>query len=729
MTADSKTNFNAAVELLFDYLFALREERKSPREQVELLLEFCNTDKTNQLFRYGPVYTQHWLIALRDFHVTDIDSMKLLDRALSGFVNEAPNDISSKAAEHLLNLGNEVASIETPTLETKKAKAQTIWHLFLLCQKDKVFGHKLGTLAIEQIADMPELQDAVARSATFRVLYSFSEQPSTKDDGDLLFRDVVAVSKIIHSTKNLADLTNASGIFGELALRCSTENALEAQKGLVESAQLVNGNEKLLATLNLQLASAYINCGQLHQAETILLKQKNGLKPIGGLCLAECFRRQRKFVEADKLATELTLSNPSFDTQYPSFYKAMAKAIHAQSLIDQRKYALAVPLLTAADRWFNSDVARDRMEIRNFSFVESTLPNENKVLANLALVYGKLGRKVDEQKAKKVLAEVEATNTRNSLLSEKTALEQLAALQNGEQERSFNQTKRVIDIITASEKNAEMKVKMILDYAEVLIKTGKVVSANMCLQAGANTKLVSSIDQNLQLRISIDRVLLAEARGDLNQASSLIKDLQRDNSLQSSESQLRIAEAEARLSLLNGDFEQAEHKSRPLESALGNMSTKAERDHELSQRDKFVREHSYAIMDRVISLNQVQKFNMSARLARLLLLLRSNDHLETDAAANLAYAYSQTKHKGLADAFTQEAEFKNFENYYHSTSRYLIDAKEKLAALREASNPVRARRYRAEAKEIREQLDKNNSSDSSNKSMSSNSKTVSLKGD
>ncbi|MBA3860328.1 MAG: hypothetical protein C0507_25760, partial [Cyanobacteria bacterium PR.3.49] len=61
-------------------------------------------------------------------------------------------------------------------------------------------------------------------------------------------------------------------------------------------------------------------------------------------------------------------------------------------------------------------------------------------------------------------------------------------------------------------------------------------------------------------------------------------------------------------------------------------------------------------------------------------------------------------HKGLSDACAQEAAFKDFSSISLAPSRYMADAKDKLAQLSERrNNTVRAKRYRAEAQAMRTQ--------------------------
>lgn len=694
-------------ELIFDYLYALKTEGKSAKEQLELLTKICDQGKSSQQFRYGPVYVQHWLIPLSELHVNDLDSMKVLDRALSTFVQATPLEVPRQAAERLWKLGCEVEKVETDTTETKKVKVLTIWHLALLTQKDKVFGRKLGTMALEHMANFVDTPAVERRDAIFRTMYGYSENPRTKYDGDLLYRNVFAIAKILKNSKDLDDIANTGFIYYQLALRCAPKAALVAQKEIADSAKLSKPNETITNSIYLQLAAAYLGDQQISKAEKVLQEIRHPSSLVK-LLVADCFCRQRKYLETEKLTKNLELISSTLDVQYPNQIIAAAKAIRAQSYVDQKKYASALPLLVSADQWFSGN-AYDNVVIREHPYLEKILPSEANILSNLVLVYDKLGRKQDKRRTAETLSKVQRDNQRKTLLKERDELLTLAARPEKDSERTFDEAKRYIEIVRNLEESAKSRTTQILEYAELLIAYGKENSAELCLNNLMNESLsAENSDPESRLRLAVDRIFIAEAKGDLATADSISKALPESNEKISLDNQLRVSEAKARLSILNGKFEQAELSSRLVESVMEQTSNDA-REHSESNRDKYVRQHQLALLDRVQTLNHVHKFKEAAKLSRL--LLRTNqwplDHIGADAAANLAYAYSQDGHLGLAATFRQEAEYKGFGSYYLPPSRYLADAKMRLADLAATkSNPIRAERYRAEAREIRDQTQK-----------------------
>lgn len=710
-----KVDIYETMELLFDYLSVLKEEGKTPKERIEALLAMYEPDPVNKgLFKHGPIMAQHWFEVLKDFHVDDVDSMNLLYRALSTFKESTPQFISSKDAESLLNLGQEVSKVETPSREARKIKALTLRHLALLEQKDKEFGRPLGVLALEQMAETGETPDVERRDAIFRVLYSyFANKPNSPDDGDLLFRDVIAAAKIVRQSKNKYDIQHLDTIYNELRLRCNNEQALAAQKDVVDAALLAKVDERSLHVMLLELSCAYLNAGRLEEAEDVLSKIQKSV-PLAGLLLSQCLLKQQKYVAAEKVAQQVANAQFPVDVKYPSFYIATADAICAASLIGQKKYEAALPLLLNADRWFSRALAQENAEIHEFAFAVSLLPSDNSVLSDLALTYDKLGQKEKAQKTKLTWSKLKLEKERIALAVEKDALINAALQDSGETRTAIKNAKRLVEISPALEKQPDKRAELILSYAESLIKNGNLESAQFCLDAlagnessPAGTANLTNLSPHIRTRLLADRIMLAEERADLASANALMKELL-STPTASPSNDLRMSEVDARLSLLSGDFEQAEAKSRALEAAVDATSKSLPLQVQPSQQDNFVSEHQEAILDRVQALNRLRKYSQAARLARLLLLVTNNklfNRTGSDSAANLAFAYANDGHKGMGETFEQEAAYKNTSSLPLAPSRYMVDAKEILAALSEArSNPIRARRYRAEAQEMRRQL-------------------------
>lgn len=696
--SESRLNWTEANELIFDYLFLLKEEKKTPEERLKALQAICGNSSNGNQFQYNQILATHSMEVLRDFSVTDMHALKELHTALAP-LEETPQRISSKEAQCILRLGKEVLNVPTPTPETQRIKASTILHLFLLAQQDIDFGRQLGTMALEEMANCENAPENERRTAIYRPLISYRQRRTSKEDADLLYRNVLAASKIVRQSKNKCLLPELPGIYNEIYKRCSSENALNAQQALVDAANFVNADEKTMHELLLQMACAYIMSGQVGDAEKVLSQQLTNRTPIDNLCLAECLRRQKKYEALEILTEKLAKAQYPSDVQFPSLYVAMANAIRAQALIEQKKYARALPLLIAADAWFSNGVAIDNMELRNNIYIERLLPSEVSVLSNLALVYEKLARNKDALRIRQTLIKAKEDKARYNFSAEKSELENFTSHEAENSLATIRNAKQFIQVCNQAEKSSKKRAELILNYAESLIGYGNSETAQICIDALSGNEYLTGLGHSLRLRLLIDRILIAEDRNDLKLAALLLKELEKHPRTGSSET-LRISEVEARYALLAGDFEMAEVKSKPIEIALDAGSAKPSVQYQDSERDKIVNANFAAILDRVQVLNQLEKYSQAARLARLLLTSSNNSFSRTGpaAAANLAFAYAHQGHSGLAEAFEQEAVFKNQSLPTTGRSRYEIDTKKKLAALCELrDNTIRARRYKAEA--------------------------------
>lgn len=693
-------------ELVSDYIFLLREEGKSPAQCIESVLRLCKYDDVNKQFRIGPVFGEHWLSAFKGFSVSDLDSMTLLHRALSTLVSSSPQWIPRQSAEMLLKLAQQVNEIDSPTKEAQKLKTQTIWKLALIAQSDKEFGRQLGTLALEQMAKCSDISEGERRDALFRVTLSYSEtHPLEAKDGDLEFRNVMAAAKILKSSKNKYDFEHLTSVYNQLRRRCTKEQTLIAQERLANAAETLNVEDKSRSIVLLQLGCAYFRAGKFDKAEEVFSKQAQ--KPIAQVCLAESLRKQKKYTKADQLLQKLAKTRFSFDLRYPSLYIGMANALRAQIFLDQQNYQKALPFLLAADTWFSNGVAQDNIDMRDFSFVDEVVPNDLTVLSNLELVYTKLGKKVDSQRISQIIAKVKREREINQLSVERDALI-LAAQKGGDTDSAVAQAKRVVEVYRVLEKDPTKRASLELDYAESLLRHSKTKSAEECIKALQQpTHHSVQLDFAIRKRIDIDEILIAEERGHTTKARTLLKVLAEKNQPQTLDISLRMSEAEARLALLTKDYVAAETKSRIVETTLAAQSKEGPKDYIASARDKFVNEHNEAIVDRIQALNQLQNYKQAAKLARVLLVSNNsyNDRVGADAAAQLAFSYSQDGHDGLARSMQHDAAYRNRASFPMEPSRYEADSKETLAILCEKQeNLIRSRRYRSEAKDIREKL-------------------------
>ncbi|PZM77787.1 MAG: hypothetical protein DKT66_26275 [Candidatus Melainabacteria bacterium] len=707
--SSSPQNLEDSVDLVFDYIFALKEENKSPTELIKAILPLCKKDESNRVYRLGPVLAQHWLVALNDFSVDAPESMTLLNRALATIVDYPPHILSPDSVQTLLRFAKEIEELKTPNDELQKTRVSTLRQLVIMARANKECSQKIGTLALEQIAaiDSTAVKESEWRDVISQVIGSYtSEYPRSKNNGDLLFRDAIAIAAIAARTNN--KYLQLHYLYNELFRRCTNVEALEAQLTLVDAAKQLKIDDNTLHKMFVQLACAYLRAGKPQQAEEVLTKQIQAQNPIDVLLLVECLRKQGKFSYADKLCQKLATSKLSFQIMYPSSFVAMANAVRAEILIEQKNYQVALPLLISADSWFSNAVSHENRNVQELIFMDDLVPNEISVLSNLALTYEKLGRKSDVQRIKLTLSEVKKQSKLAILFVERDFL--VSDAKAGiDSETSQNQARRMVEILEFIETDLSKREKLILDYAESLVRHGKSKSAIACIEAAEKSGIIKN-STKMGTRFRALRIFIAEEREDLTGASQLLKDLPSANGQSLSDDSLRIAELEARLALLTRDYPLAETKSRPLEVAIDSSSKFHPNGHQDSKRDQFVSEHSEAILDRVLTLNQLHDYKGAARLARLLLLIPNQyDRTGASSAANLALAYANDGHKGLADAALHEAQFKDRGSFPFAPSRYEIDAKEKLAVLSEMKdNPLRARRYRAEAEEVREQLDRNN---------------------
>jgi hypothetical protein len=715
LQSTEQTDFEDTVDLVFDYIFALKEEKKTPSERINAILPLCRKDESNSVYRFGPVIAEHWLVALNDFKITDVDSLKLLDNALATIDEHPPQSLSENAAQNLLNWTRDAEKVATLNKEQQKTKVLLLTKLARIAQANKNCGREIGTIAVERLAEFNDtkLINSQVQNMISQIIASYtSEIPRGTSDGKLLFRDALAIAKLSAQTKNQY-LVQLDNIYFDLFRRCSKTEALTAQKALVDAAKLSKVEEKTLHILLLQLACAYLRAGNSQQAEAVLTKQIKTLNPIDKLLLAACYRRQGKYAMANKICQLISLGQLSYQIQCPRAFIALADAIRAEVFIAKKNYWSALPLLIAADSWFGNAVSHENRDMHELLFFDNLVPDEISVLTNLALVYEKLGRKGDVVRINKILSNTKTQSYLARLSYEKEFLKN-EVLVRQKPEKSQQQAIRMMEVLRVLEVDSDKRIKMLLDYAESLVRQGKTTSAEVCFETIEKEGAIKN-DLKKQTKLLALRALSAEERADIPTATKLLKDLSSAKYFKSAETALIISEIETRLALLLTDYQLAELTSRPLETSLEAQSTLRSNDGQESKRDQFVNEHREAMLDRVCALNQLKNYKQAAKLARLILLTNIRyDRTGTDCAANLAYAYLNDGHKGLADAALCEAKFNDRARSVLSPSRYELDAKEKLASLYDQqNNPLRARRYRAEAKEIREQLDKNNSSQSS----------------
>ncbi|MBA3857775.1 MAG: hypothetical protein C0507_12780, partial [Cyanobacteria bacterium PR.3.49] len=621
---NQKGNWTETVELIFDYLFLLKEEGKTSKERVEALLALYEPDPVNKgLFKFSAVSCAHWLMVLKDFHVENFDDIRLLNQALAKFVDAGIQNVPSQDSAWLLNLGRSVLKVEASSKDALKVKVSTLRQLALLTQKDKYVGRQLGVNALEQMADCGDVSEYERRDLISRVFLSYTgEQPGGNDDGDLLFRDVIAAAKIVHQTKSRYDFSNLDGIYNEVCRRCTDEQALAAQRVLVEEAHLVGLDGEPLHALLLQLTNALLSAGRLDEAVDVLSKQIKKPQPIDNLVLSACLLKQSKYAAAEKLAHQVAVTRFPINEKYPSHYVAMASAIRAHALIEQRNYFGAIELLIHADSWFSKSLARQHEETEGkYPFFKDLLPSDTSILSDLAMVYEKTGRKSKADRTRQALAKLKLEKERNSLAVETNALTQFASSESGETLATVKNAKRFIGICPQFEKVPEKRLQLILGYIEALIRSGKLISAQMCIDACSGAAYAPTNSQpKFRARIIVDNILLKIEKDNLVEANELMKGFLADAEAKAAIDDLRFAEVDARLSLLSGDYARAESKSRVLQAALDACPEVPSIEYHSSPRDELVTLHPEAILDRAQILNHLKKYSQAAKLSRLLLL-------------------------------------------------------------------------------------------------------------
>ena len=192
--------------------------------------------------------------------------------------------------------------------------------------------------------------------------------------------------------------------------------------------------------------------------------------------------------------------------------------------------------------------------------------------------------------------------------------------------------------------------------AETLIIGDQTDEASRCIEACKPDNYANKIANDSTLtRMANDRVRIAEWNGDLERSADLLKDFSA-SSPDTNQQSLHTAELITKLALMNGSYERAESTSRYLLPNIESLSDAMPKLGWQTPRDKFLKAHEEALLDRAIALWHLRRYDEAERLLRYILTEReqSSNVVEIDAAALLALCYRDTGHQGLMRATQQE---------------------------------------------------------------------------
>ena len=109
-------------------------------------------------------------------------------------------------------------------------------------------------------------------------------------------------------------------------------------------------------------------------------------------------------------------------------------------------------------------------------------------------------------------------------------------------------------------------------------------------------------------RMANDRVRIAEWNGDLERSADLLKDFSA-SSPDTNEQSLHTAELITKLALMNGSYERAESTSRYLVPNIESLSDAMPKLGWQTPRDKFLKAHEEALLDRAIALWHLRRYD------------------------------------------------------------------------------------------------------------------------
>ena len=692
-----------------DYLFALKEEHASSSVQLKAMLELANV---NRLLL--------WFEALSDFHVADLQSLTLLHQVMQHTADSNIHALPQLYAAVVWRLGQEVNALHLSSLEERRLQGETLWRLAALLQDDSQYGRKLGAMAMERLANVPESADGIKRDAIFRVLYAYEgERPPGREDGDLLIRCVQAACSIVSQCQDKYMLGQAEGMFPEMIRRSSAANAVRVERLLVNTAECAKMDDSVLSTLRTQLGCGYILSGDYIGAESIL-RESSGASPspslLASLYLAECLRRRQKYDQCIQLCRQIVkMANPTGE-KFAAELEALANAVLGQALIDQGKFAAAEQPLKFAEQFFDKHQARVAMFLWSQPNAMTVLPSEQEIVNNLAVVYQNEGRLSEAERLTSVKKSLERAELESKLAQAKDDVDSYSRRQGIAREHIQNRAAEFIDLCARSDQTPEKRAHLLIEYAEHLIADGKPEIAERCLAACSSGRFMDKEDRAwIAERILLDRLWIAECQGDLRQAKQLLNELpdavatrtqpslsDPQNTGNESHSS-SIEELATRYDLLSGDYEGAELRSRDLETALDRISQPVDIITS-DARDDFVEQNLDALVDRAQACLHLQKFDDASKLLRAVLSLRGRGKEDQllNASTLLAICYHQMGHDGLAHAAREQAVYLLVRSESEPT-RVLADAYLKLATFgSNDQSPIRVKRYLQSAKKIAE---------------------------
>lgn len=683
-------------EVISDYLFILEEGKVSSAERLRILNLFFDSIVGSGINHFMPIFftTEHWLNPIVSLSVTDVNSLKLLNASLKKIEGRSISSITSRHAEALFRLACDVAKVQSDTADTDTLRVQVLWKLSSLAENDKEFGRKLATLAVEQMAKLDVAPEEERRDASAKVLRSYFAIDKELEDGDLLIRDVNAISKIVSQSKKEFSLDHFAGIYQQLQRRCSATESLVGIEKLLSAALDAQIDEGCLQLLRQQLSCAQMRVGNFSNASEILAKRLSKPKLIDKVLLAECLVNEHRFTEAEVTVQDILKVKASDEVRFPSMYVTFANAISAEIAIKKKQYDVALPLLISADSWFGNSLSQNNMDLQQYPYLDGLIPSENRVLSDLVFVYNALGKTAEAKRTRGMLETVSQRKNRSDLFSEKEYLLGFNSLVTFKQDPK-KRAERIIEICQGLETAPDRQLASVLECVEVLLRMRKYLEAQACLRV-AHLKFTSLNDQALKRQFLKDSILAAELSNNKDDMKRLFEKFLAEKNVDDD----FVSEIETRMAILNSDFVSAERASCNLEKTIYALSADSTQVLIPTPRDKFVSEHRSKLLDRVHALNALMRYEDAARLARLLLVHCSEgESLVSASSALLGFAYKHSGHNGLGVACQKDALLRLRYDMQFGADRYFAIALEQLAVMEdESGNKLRAKRYRMEAK-------------------------------
>lgn len=676
--------------LIADYVYSLELENATPTEQLKALQKLCSA---NQSLAYG-IFAGNWLTVLRNYRINNFDDIHVMQLALMQNHFPSPKNTSCEDAQKLLQLATQIDKFETTSEAQQITKAEALIGLSKMMRSDRYFGRRIANLALKNTASNPKISVDLQRDLINLAFSSFNgPYRQDRSDGALLLETVTMSSEIANEfAKNHSDVPlfmYINFIFSELANRCSTAETVKAMEVFVPAVTKTKVEKQVPGTLQSQLGYSYMLNKNWEKAEMVFSTIRKATL-LDRLCLAECLRMQRKYAQADRIARAIKNVDQSKSEEHPSQFVAIANAIRAQCLIDREKFKEAEKLLEAADQLYAHGFNDRNFPFRYDNVIWKIIPGEQKILTNLILVSGKLNKKEEFDSISKQLqlalnknATMEAMEKKQYVLQESYGLQQCSP-------KALDIVKVCIEFCAEAGQDPTERAQLLLDYGESLIRKGAAEAAEACFDACKGSIFIDKKNEPfVKAKVAICRMLNALYQNKNEEAKQLNVELV--NQYKIGRNKFLYVEASSKLATAETDYSKAEQLSRVLQEQYDFLPL-SDKD----SLDKFLNENRYAIIDRVQTLMRLNRFDEAASLNRKLLQAsnRQPDPILAAGYANLALAYQNTNHPGLAKAAQQISESGLELITDDADKAYIKDAYQKLSELNDVrQNSIRQKRY------------------------------------